>query len=108
MFFTSGLVGLCPNLEISRYLEIVHFQSRILEIEKTRDFRNTSLDKLEMSESKIIVSPVSPENSGALKLSHQSKFRNPDSDLRLNLVHSNGINTQSMARRLQSICEASL
>ena len=32
------------NLEISRYLEIVHFQSRILEIEKTRDFRNTNLN----------------------------------------------------------------
>ena len=41
MLFTSGEVGLLSNLEISRYLEIVHFQSRILEIEKTRDFRNT-------------------------------------------------------------------
>ena len=43
MLFTSGVVGLLSNLEISRYLEIVHFQSRILEIEKTRDFRNTNL-----------------------------------------------------------------
>ena len=42
MLFTSGVVGLLSNLEI------VHFQSRILEIEKTRDFRNTRFPPLKL------------------------------------------------------------
>ena len=89
MLFTSGVVGLLSNLEISRYLEIVHFQSRILEIEKTRDFRNTNPKEWE----KIVEQSNNQRTITSL-------FEKPDKDDKVEKYPANSKRRQFLNRKV--------